>query len=96
MRDRWDLTERLFAAYYPRIMQRSENAGQRATRAELLAGAAGPTLEIGTGNGADRAVAPEDPAAELRALAGDAADRTPDDHRRSPARLTVSGAVRGA
>ncbi len=53
MRDRWDLTERLFAAYYPRIIQRAEDAGQRATRAELLAGAAGATLEIGAGNGAN-------------------------------------------
>jgi SAM-dependent methyltransferase len=53
MRDRWDFSERLFAAYYPRLMQRSENAGQRQTRAELLAGAAGATLEIGAGSGAN-------------------------------------------
>jgi SAM-dependent methyltransferase len=51
MRDRWDFTERLFAAYYPRIARRSELAGQRETRAELLAGAAGRTLEVGAGNG---------------------------------------------
>jgi ubiquinone/menaquinone biosynthesis C-methylase UbiE len=51
MRDRWDLTERLFAAYYPRIVQRSEDAGQRETRGELLADAAGATLEIGAGTG---------------------------------------------
>jgi Methyltransferase domain len=53
MRDRWDFSERLFAAYYPRLMQRSENAGQRQTRAGLLAGASGATLEIGAGSGAN-------------------------------------------
>jgi SAM-dependent methyltransferase len=51
MRDRWSLTERLFAAYYPRLAQRSERAGQAATRAQLLSAARGRTLEIGAGNG---------------------------------------------
>ncbi|MFZ0039661.1 MAG: class I SAM-dependent methyltransferase [Solirubrobacteraceae bacterium] len=51
MRDRWDITERLFAAYYPKIARRSEEAGQRETRAGLLAAATGRTLEVGTGNG---------------------------------------------
>lgn len=51
VRDRWDVTERLFAAYYPKLARRSEDAGQRETRAELLSAAAGRTLEVGAGNG---------------------------------------------
>lgn len=51
MRDRWALTERMFAAYYPRLAVRSERAGQAQTRAELLSQAHGRTLEIGAGNG---------------------------------------------
>jgi SAM-dependent methyltransferase len=53
MRDRWDFSERLFAAYYPWLLERSENAGQRETRAQLIAGATGRTLEIGAGSGAN-------------------------------------------
>jgi SAM-dependent methyltransferase len=53
VRDRWDFSERLFAAYYPKLLERSEDAGQRQTRADLIAGAAGRTLEIGAGSGAN-------------------------------------------
>jgi ubiquinone/menaquinone biosynthesis C-methylase UbiE len=45
------LSERLFARWYPTVVGWSENAGQRATRADLLARATGRTLEIGAGNG---------------------------------------------
>jgi ubiquinone/menaquinone biosynthesis C-methylase UbiE len=45
------LNERFFARWYPVVMGWSEDAGQRATRAELLARARGRTLEIGAGSG---------------------------------------------
>jgi SAM-dependent methyltransferase len=51
MRDRWDLNERLFAAYYPLVAAKSERAGGARIRAQLLAGAAGRTLEVGAGHG---------------------------------------------
>jgi ubiquinone/menaquinone biosynthesis C-methylase UbiE len=45
------LNERLFALWYPIVVERSERAGQRETRRELLARASGRTLEIGAGSG---------------------------------------------
>jgi ubiquinone/menaquinone biosynthesis C-methylase UbiE len=47
----WNLSERLFAAYYPSVAAKSERAGQAATRDELLAGARGRVLEVGAGHG---------------------------------------------
>jgi ubiquinone/menaquinone biosynthesis C-methylase UbiE len=47
----WNLSERLFAAYYPLLAAKSERAGQAATRGELLAGARGRVLEVGAGHG---------------------------------------------
>jgi ubiquinone/menaquinone biosynthesis C-methylase UbiE len=47
----WNLSERLFAAYYPFLAARSERAGQAATRGELLADARGRVLEVGAGHG---------------------------------------------
>lgn len=51
MRDPWGLNERAFAWFYPRLVERAENAGQRETRRELLATAEGRTLELGAGSG---------------------------------------------
>jgi SAM-dependent methyltransferase len=51
MRDPWGLNEKAFARWYPVVVGWSENAGQRETRAQLLAQAAGVTLEIGAGSG---------------------------------------------
>ncbi len=51
MRDPLGLNERLFAAYYPWLIQRSENAGQRETRRRLISGAEGATIEVGAGSG---------------------------------------------
>ena len=51
MRDPFGLNERLFAAFYPRLVERSEKAGQRQTRHELLAQARGRTLELSAGSG---------------------------------------------
>ena len=48
-----DLSERLFAAYYPLLARRSDRAGQARTRERLLAHAQGVTLEIGAGSGAN-------------------------------------------
>ena len=48
-----DLSERLFAAYYPALVRRSDRAGQARTRERLLAHAEGATLEIGAGSGAN-------------------------------------------
>ncbi|MFY9488549.1 MAG: class I SAM-dependent methyltransferase, partial [Solirubrobacterales bacterium] len=45
--------DRLFAALYDIVMGRSERAGLRERRAELLAGASGDVLEIGAGSGAN-------------------------------------------
>ena len=45
------MNERLFAWYYPKICELSERAGQREVRRELIARAAGRTLEIGAGSG---------------------------------------------
>jgi SAM-dependent methyltransferase len=45
------LNQRLFAFYYPRLVELAENAGQRETRRELLALAEGSTLELGAGSG---------------------------------------------
>jgi ubiquinone/menaquinone biosynthesis C-methylase UbiE len=47
----WNLSERLFAAYYPFVAAKSERAGQARTRDELLAGACGRVLEVGAGHG---------------------------------------------
>ncbi len=51
MRDPLGLNERFFAFFYPRLVQRAEDAGQRETRRELVAEAAGRTLELGAGSG---------------------------------------------
>lgn len=51
MRDPWGLNERAFARWYPVVIGWSENAGQRAVRAELIAAARGRTVEIGAGSG---------------------------------------------
>jgi ubiquinone/menaquinone biosynthesis C-methylase UbiE len=48
-----DLRARLFSAYYPALARRSDRAGQARTRERLLADAAGVTLEIGAGSGAN-------------------------------------------
>jgi ubiquinone/menaquinone biosynthesis C-methylase UbiE len=46
-----NLSERLFAAYYPFVAAKSERAGQARTRQELLVGARGRVLEVGAGHG---------------------------------------------
>jgi ubiquinone/menaquinone biosynthesis C-methylase UbiE len=51
MRDPFGLNERLFAAVYPKVIERSEKAGQRETRRRLIADAAGDTVEVGAGSG---------------------------------------------
>jgi SAM-dependent methyltransferase len=51
VRDPWGLNERLFAFYYPRLVARAENAGQRETRRQLVSHATGRTLELGAGSG---------------------------------------------
>lgn len=51
MRDPWGLNERLFALYYPPLLELAERAGQRETRHELIARAHGRTLELGAGSG---------------------------------------------
>jgi ubiquinone/menaquinone biosynthesis C-methylase UbiE len=51
MRDPFGLNERLFAAFYPRLVERAEKAGQRQTRRGLIAQARGRTLELGAGSG---------------------------------------------
>jgi ubiquinone/menaquinone biosynthesis C-methylase UbiE len=56
----WNLSERLFAAYYPFLAARSERAGQAATRGELLADAQGRVLEVGAGHGLNLAHYPPD------------------------------------
>jgi ubiquinone/menaquinone biosynthesis C-methylase UbiE len=53
MRDPWRLNERLFAWFYPHLLERSERAGQRETRRALIAEAHGRTLELGAGSGAN-------------------------------------------
>jgi ubiquinone/menaquinone biosynthesis C-methylase UbiE len=45
------LSERVFAWYYPRILELAERAGQRDTRRRLVSAARGRTLEIGAGTG---------------------------------------------
>jgi SAM-dependent methyltransferase len=59
MRDPLGLNERLFAAYYPWLIQRSENAGQRETRRALIAEATGSTIEVGAGSGINLAHYPD-------------------------------------
>ncbi|WP_418060244.1 class I SAM-dependent methyltransferase [Pimelobacter simplex] len=44
-------SQRLFARWYPDVMQRAEDAGQAAIRARHLARAHGRVLDLGTGNG---------------------------------------------
>ncbi|MHB8659071.1 MAG: class I SAM-dependent methyltransferase [Solirubrobacteraceae bacterium] len=51
MRDPIGLNERVFAFFYPRLLELAENAGQRETRHELIAQAQGRTLELGAGSG---------------------------------------------
>jgi ubiquinone/menaquinone biosynthesis C-methylase UbiE len=51
VRDPLGLNERFFAWYYPKLVGRSERAGQAETRRELFAEATGRTLEIGAGSG---------------------------------------------
>ena len=47
------LRSRFFALTYDRMIAKSEKAGLRALREELLAGAGGEALAIGAGTGAD-------------------------------------------
>jgi SAM-dependent methyltransferase len=51
MRNPLRLNERLFALYYPWLLEIAERAGQRETRHELIAQASGRTLELGAGGG---------------------------------------------
>jgi SAM-dependent methyltransferase len=51
VRDPLGLNERFFAFYYPKVCAVSENAGQRETRRDLIAGARGRVLELGAGSG---------------------------------------------
>jgi ubiquinone/menaquinone biosynthesis C-methylase UbiE len=51
VRDPFGLNERFFAWYYPKVVSIAERAGQAETRRELLADAAGRTLEVGAGTG---------------------------------------------
>jgi SAM-dependent methyltransferase len=51
MRDPFGLNERLFALYYPYVLEMAERAGQRETRRQLLSGARGRVLEVGAGSG---------------------------------------------
>lgn len=51
MRDPWGVNERLFALYYPHLLELAERAGQRDTRRALLSEASGRTLELGAGGG---------------------------------------------
>jgi SAM-dependent methyltransferase len=53
VRDPLGLNERFFAWYYPKLIGLSERAGQAEVRRELLVEAAGRTLEIGAGSGAN-------------------------------------------
>jgi len=55
MRDPLGLNERLFARWYPFVVGLSEKAGQSDTRRALVGRAAGRTLEIGAGSGANLA-----------------------------------------
>ena len=45
------LKERIFALYYPYILEIAERAGQRETRRQLLSEAHGRVLELGAGSG---------------------------------------------
>jgi ubiquinone/menaquinone biosynthesis C-methylase UbiE len=45
------LNERLFALYYPRLLELAERAGQRETRHALIGQARGRVLELGAGSG---------------------------------------------
>ncbi len=51
VRDPLGLNERFFAFFYPRLVQRAEDAGQRETRRDLVSHARGRTLELGAGSG---------------------------------------------
>src|SRR4051812_29224865 len=51
MRDPLGLNERLFAAHFPKLGGRSERAGQRETRRQLIGEAQGRTLGLGAGSG---------------------------------------------
>jgi SAM-dependent methyltransferase len=55
VRDPWGLNERLFALYYPHLLELAERAGQRETRRGLLSEASGRTLELGAGSGVNLA-----------------------------------------
>lgn len=51
MRDPLGLNERLFALYYPHLLELAERAGQRQTRRRLISQATGRVLEVGAGGG---------------------------------------------
>jgi ubiquinone/menaquinone biosynthesis C-methylase UbiE len=59
MRDPLGLNERLFARWYPLVCGLADRAGQRETRARLIADARGRTLEIGAGSGLNLAHYPD-------------------------------------
>jgi SAM-dependent methyltransferase len=75
----------LFARFYTRLSSRMEEAGVGAHRQSLLAGLAGPVLEVGAGNGlnfrhypvAVSGVLAVEPEQYLRALAAREAGRAP-------------------
>ncbi len=51
MLERLRLKERVFALYYPYVLELAERAGQRETRRRLLTEARGRVLELGAGSG---------------------------------------------
>lgn len=51
MDDPRGLNERLFALWYPPLLEIAERAGQREVRSRLIGQAAGRTLEVGAGSG---------------------------------------------
>src|SRR5436190_13330319 len=81
------LRSTMFAAMYDRMSRANEEAGMRALREGLLAGASGRVLEIGSGTGAnlgrygdgiEALVMTEPEAAMLKRLREKAHDQAPD------------------
>jgi ubiquinone/menaquinone biosynthesis C-methylase UbiE len=90
------LQARIFAAMYDRIMSSTEEAGLRADREALLAGARGDVIEIGGGTGANLpfygAAVTSVTVTEPEAPMAKRLERKLEGHRGAPAELVIAPA----
>jgi ubiquinone/menaquinone biosynthesis C-methylase UbiE len=86
------LWDRVFAAGYDRLMARTEDAGMRDRRRDLLASASGRAVEIGAGTGANVGLYPEAVTELFFTEPGEAMARRLRDKAGRQAQVVIAGA----